>query len=165
MKNRIRNGMPIRMRMMPITIRATPGHLTCSVHAEECRRLTLKNISRDVLHPTVSRAVLSRNGPLSRTHGLGDARNLAPFKERVHPGAGTATFDPFDTDLDLQATALFTRVAILASSAGVRSFSAKSVGHMWPSSRFASSLKPSVVYRVLNFSAGRKKQTIWSALA
>ena len=119
---------------MPITIRGThrPSLTYSILHAEECRRLTLRRTSpkRRFACPPVSRAVLSRNGPLSRTHGLGDARNLAPFKERVHPGAGTATFDPFDIDLNLQATALFTRVAMPFLSAGVRSFSAKWVGHM-----------------------------------
>jgi len=36
---------------------------------------------------------------------------------------------------------------------------------MAPSSRFAVSLKPSVAYRVLNFCAGWKKQTILPSLA
>ena len=50
-----------------------------------------------------------------------------------------------------QLTAFFTSAPILASSAAVNSFSAKAVGHMAPSSRFALSLKPSVAYLVLNF--------------
>ena len=45
-----------------------------------------------------------------------------------------------------QLTAFFTSSPILASSAAVNSFSAKVVGHMAPSSRFAWSLKPSVAY-------------------
>src|SRR5206468_7007666 len=44
-------------------------------------------------------------------------------------------------------------------------FSAKAVGHMAPSSRFAASLKPSVAYLVLNFCALWKKQTTLPSLA
>ncbi len=58
-----------------------------------------------------------------------------------------------------QRTAFFTSAAIFFSSAAVSSFSAKEVGHMAPSSRFASSLKPSVAYLALNLSALWKKQT------
>src|SRR6266446_8019046 len=64
-----------------------------------------------------------------------------------------------------QLTAFFTSAPILASSAGVNSFSAKAVGHMWPSSRVALSLKPSVAYLVLNFCAAWKKQTTLPSLA
>src|SRR5215467_6223025 len=64
-----------------------------------------------------------------------------------------------------QLTAFFTSAPILVSSAAVNSFSAKAVGHMWPSSRFALSLKPSVAYLVLNFCALWKKQMTWSSLA
>ena len=53
----------------------------------------------------------------------------------------------------LQLIACFTRAAILASSAAVSSFSAKAVGHMAPSSRFASCMKPRVAYLVLNLCA------------
>jgi hypothetical protein len=49
-----------------------------------------------------------------------------------------------------QLTAVFTSASILASSAEVNSFSAKVVGHMAASSRFALSLKPNVGYLVLN---------------
>src|SRR5262245_5070315 len=52
-----------------------------------------------------------------------------------------------------QLTAFFTSPVILVSSAAVSFFSAKSVGHMWPSSRFALSLKPSVAYLDLNLCA------------
>jgi len=52
-----------------------------------------------------------------------------------------------------QLTAFFTKALILASWAAVNSFSAKEVGHMAPSSRFASSLKPNVAYLDLNFCA------------
>ncbi len=53
--------------------------------------------------------------------------------------------------LSPQLTAFFTSAAIFASAAAVNSFSAKAVGHMSPSSRFALSLKPNVAYLVLNF--------------
>jgi len=43
-----------------------------------------------------------------------------------------------------QLTAFFTSAPIIASSAAVNPFSAKEVGHMAPSSRFALSLKPNV---------------------
>jgi hypothetical protein len=52
-----------------------------------------------------------------------------------------------------QLTAFFTSAPILASSPPVNFFSAKEVGHMAPSSRFASSLKPKVAYLELNLSA------------
>src|SRR5229473_1319630 len=67
--------------------------------------------------------------------------------------------------LSPQLTACFTSAPILASSAAVNSVSAKAVGHMAPSSRFALSLKPSVAYLVLNFCALWKKQTTWLSLA
>src|SRR2546425_384226 len=63
-----------------------------------------------------------------------------------------------------QLTAFFTSVTILASSAAVNAFSAKAVGHMAPSSRFALSLKPNVAYLVLNFWAVWKKQTTLPSL-
>ena len=47
----------------------------------------------------------------------------------------------------------------------VNSVSAKAVGHMSPSSRFAWSLKPSVAYLDLNFCALWKKQTTLPSLA
>jgi hypothetical protein len=64
-----------------------------------------------------------------------------------------------------QLTAFFTSAAIFASSAAVNSFSAKEVGHMEPSSRFAASSKPNVAYLELNLSALLKKQTTLSSLA
>ncbi len=72
---------------------------------------------------------------------------------RSRPGRGPGG------ELSPQFTAFFTSRAIFASAAAVNSFSAKEVGHMVPSSRFAASLKPNVPYRVLNFSALWKKQT------
>jgi len=47
----------------------------------------------------------------------------------------------------------------------VNPFSAKALGHMAPSSRFALSLKPSVTYLVLNFCATWKKRTTLPSLA
>src|SRR5262249_11533750 len=67
--------------------------------------------------------------------------------------------------LSPQLTAFFTSAPILASSAAVNSFSAKAVGHRAPSSRFASSLKPNVMYLSLTICAPRKKQTTLPALA
>jgi hypothetical protein len=64
-----------------------------------------------------------------------------------------------------QLTAFFTSAPILASSAAVNSVNAKEVGHMVPSSRFASALKPNVAYRSLNFDAGVKKQRTLPPLA
>src|SRR5207244_4939247 len=64
-----------------------------------------------------------------------------------------------------QLTAFFTSAPILASSAAVSSVSAKAVGHMAPSSRFASCMKPSVAYFVLHFCALWKKQTTLLCLA
>jgi hypothetical protein len=55
-----------------------------------------------------------------------------------------------------QRTAFFTSAPILASSVAVNSVSAKEVGHMLPSSRFAVALKPNVAYLSLNFDAGVK---------
>src|SRR5882724_6603085 len=64
-----------------------------------------------------------------------------------------------------QLTAFFTSAPIRASAAAVNSFSAKAVGHMAPSSRFALSLKPNVAYLVLNFCALWKKQMTLPSLA
>ena len=64
-----------------------------------------------------------------------------------------------------QPAAFFTSSPILFSSAAVNVVSAKAVGHMVPSSRFAASLKPSVAYLALNFFASWKKQTTLPSLA
>src|SRR3972149_6643458 len=69
------------------------------------------------------------------------------------------------SELSPQLTAFFTSALILASSVAVNSLSAKEVGHMAPSSRFASSLKPNVAYLDLNFCALWKKQTTLPSLA
>jgi hypothetical protein len=75
----------------------------------------------------------------------------------VRPGPGG--------ELSPQRTAFFTSAAILASSAAVNSVSAKAVGHMAPSSRFAASWKPNVEYLELYFCALWKKQTTLPSLA
>jgi hypothetical protein len=67
-------------------------------------------------------------------------------------------------ELSPQLTAFFTSAPTLASSAAVNSFSAKAIGHMTPSSRFATSLKPSIMYPSLNFCPLRKKQTTLPSL-
>src|SRR5207247_9227128 len=77
----------------------------------------------------------------------------------IPPRAGASV------EISPQRTAFFTSAPILASSAAVNSFSAKAVGHMAASSRFALSLKPNVAYLVLNFSALWKKQTTLPSLA
>ncbi len=64
-----------------------------------------------------------------------------------------------------QLTAFFTSAMIFASSLAVNSLRAKLAGHMLPSSRFATSLKPKVEYLVLNFCALWKKQTTLSSFA
>src|SRR5258708_23130286 len=79
--------------------------------------------------------------------------------QAVPPRAGPGV------ELSPQLTAFFTSAPILASSAAVNFVSAKAVGHMAPSSRFAWSLKPSVAYLVLNFCALWKKQRTLPSLA
>src|SRR3972149_1031627 len=68
-------------------------------------------------------------------------------------------------ELGPQLTAFFTSAPILASSAAVNSVRAKEVGHMAPSSRLASSLKPNVAYLDLNLCALWKKQTTLPSVA
>src|SRR5882672_5342390 len=72
---------------------------------------------------------------------------------------------PYSNSARLREAAFFTSAPILASSVEVSSFSAKDVGHMAPSSRFALSLKPNVAYLALNFCALWKKQTTLPSLA
>src|SRR5262249_17350673 len=82
--------------------------------------------------------------------------------------AGMLEEDPRSVAIGLlspQLTAFFTSAPILASSAAVNSVSAKAIGHRAPSSRFALSLKPSVMYLSLNICAPRKKQTTLPSLA
>jgi hypothetical protein len=74
-------------------------------------------------------------------HPLGHARrNHQPLPD-PRPRGSSGLLSP-------QLTAFFTSAPILASSAAVNSIRAKAVGHMAPSSRFASSLKPNVAYLV-----------------
>ena len=86
---------------------------------------------------------LKGGGPLG-----GPPPSAAPLGAVARLGSGDIDVPALLTtprdELDPQLTAFFTSVAILASSEGVSSFSAKPVGHIRPSSRFASSLKPSV---------------------
>lgn len=89
-------------------------------------------------------------------HGIGKSPGSTSFEQYVwfsfavvstRRGAGLGSWV---REL-AQLTALFTSALIFASSIAVNSFSAKEVGHMAPSSRFAMSLKPSVAYLELNF--------------
>src|SRR5205085_1646786 len=64
-----------------------------------------------------------------------------------------------------QLTALFTSAPIFFSSSAVSFVSAKAIGHIAPSSRFAESLKPNIAYLSLNFCRSRKKQTTLPSLA
>src|SRR5207247_1102196 len=105
---------------------------------------------RDILLGTVSGAHHDSGGRAAGRHRR---------RDRVHREKGALT-----EEISPQLTACFTSAPILASSAAVNSFSAKAVGHMWPSSRFALSLNPNVAYRVLNFCALWKKQTTLPSL-
>lgn len=58
-----------------------------------------------------------------------------------------------------QPTARFTSAPIRSSTSAVTSVRANPAAHIVPSSNWARSLKPSVAYRALNFSALWKKQT------
>ena len=84
------------------------------------------------------------------------ARSCPGRRSRLGPGTSG--------ELSPQLTAFFTSATIFASSVAVNSFSAKAVGHMAPSSRFAVSLKPNVAYLALNFCALWKKQTTLPSL-
>ena len=96
-----------------------------------------------------------------RRAGTKDLSQVAVVRCRptVAPGAGPRG------ECGRQLTAFFTSARILSSTAAVNSFSAKEVGHRAPSSSLASSLKPSVAYRELNFCALWKKQMTLPSLA
>src|SRR6185369_14576320 len=64
-----------------------------------------------------------------------------------------------------QRMASLTRAPMRCSSAAVRRVNANEVGHIAPSSRFASSLKPNVEYLDLNLCALWKKQRTLPSLA
>ena len=85
--------------------------------------------------------------------------------QRRRLARGRVSRRAFFTSAPAISSAFFTSAAIFFSSAAVNSFSANEVGHMAPSSRFASSLKPNVAYLDLNLSALWKKQTILPSLA
>jgi uncharacterized protein YndB with AHSA1/START domain len=93
---------------------------------------------------TRSLGMTSRRPSVSLT-GSAQARPT-PARPRPTPSRGSERLSP-------QLTAFLTSAPILASSAPVNSFSAKEVGHMAPSSRFALSLKPNVAYLALNLCA------------
>src|SRR4051794_12707881 len=112
-----------------------------------------------------------------------DAARPIPFDRRLafklHAEFGEERFgslEVFDNDENVvhplnrhipgpQLTAFFTSAPIFFSSAALSPLSAKAVGHMAPSSRFALSLKPRVAYLDLNFCALWKKQTTLPSLA
>ena len=58
----------------------------------------------------------------------------------------------------LELTAVLTSAAVLSSTSAVNLFTAKEVGHMSPSSRFAAGTKPNVAYLDLSLCALWKKQ-------
>src|SRR3989475_7611457 len=89
---------------------------------------------------------------------------LIAYMDREAPGSNRGPPTNFWSGLSPQLTAFFTSAPILASTSAVNSVKAKAVGHMAPSSRFASSLKPNVAYLVLNFCALWKKQTTLPSL-
>src|SRR4029079_7016889 len=99
--------------------------LARSRDAGEHRQAALRDVDADVLEVVLARA-------LDTNHVVG----VRGVRLACH-GA--------------QLTAFLTRALIFASSAAVSFVSAKSVGHMAPSSSFALSLKPSVAYLALNF--------------
>ncbi len=105
------------------------------------------------------RRLVAAGGDAAEHAGPEPASQLVPAAQVPPAQAGS------EQGVGGQLTAFCTRAPILASSAAVSSDNAKLVGHMAPSSRFALSLKPSVAYLALNFSAGWKKQTTLSSLA
>src|SRR5256712_10191097 len=111
------------------------------------------------------KGVIEIRGPYYSSVGYGYLRDLLEDWSECVDGykfaGGSMRLLPSETYL----TALFTSAAILASSVAVNPFSAKAVGHMTLSSRFALSLKPNVAYLVLNFCALWKKQTTLPSLA
>src|SRR5215216_422983 len=90
------------------------------------------------------------------------SRGLRPGRPTPRPGPAPSRGS---VKLSPQLTAFFTSAPSFFSSAAVSPFSAKEVGHMAPSSRFAASWKPNVEYLELNFCALWKKQTTFPSLA
>src|SRR6266508_1179144 len=113
--------------------------------------------------PGWARRVL-RGGLIGRSRSVGTTSSRPPLafisslRRRRGLSCGERGGSP-------QLIAFFTSATIRFSSAAVSSLSAKAVGHMLPSSRFAASWKPNVEYLVLNFCALWKKQTILPSLA
>jgi hypothetical protein len=131
----------------------------------EARLDQLPPVPRQIPEPGVHAAV-ARHGLLRELHPagahpvVGAAALVDDQHERRH-----AAQDGASGEFSPQLTAFFTSALILASSMAVNSFSAKEVGHMAPSSRFAVSLKPNVAYLELNFCALWKKQMTLPSLA
>ncbi len=98
----------------------------------------------------------ARNAPRSR--GSGFASPITWFCDDGVDFPRTPTFCPSSLRSP-SAHSLLYDAASFASSAAVNFTSAKELGHIVPSSRFALSLKPRVESRALNLEAGWKKQT------
>jgi hypothetical protein len=86
----------------------------------------------------------------SSDHALSNVRRRVGSADLNPPYGGSSG------SLIPQLTAFLTSASILASSSAVSCLRAKEVGHMLPSSRFASALKPNVAYLSLNFDAAVK---------
>jgi hypothetical protein len=126
--------------------------------AEECLRH-----KRTVIWACISQASQEGSGAGQCHSTFGEGRTPDIHQWASSWRSSVVTFTPGQTACP-QLTACFTSATIFASSAAVNSFSAKATGHAVPSSRCALSLKPSVAYRALNFSAAWKKQMILPSL-
>src|SRR6266540_2532121 len=123
------------------------GAAAVNLESELRDALRLSKSRRQVLWPSSSQGLAL----LASQRG-----HRPPLRSRAGSPSGFSR--PRWFELSPQLTAFFTSAPIRFSSAAVNSFSAKEVGHMAPSSRFALSLKPNVAYLVLNFCALWKKQ-------
>ncbi len=117
------------------------------------------------------RVIAVRARPRMRLRTMSRARaptERAPSSTRLAVGFSRATAVTQrsfgNRELSPHLIAFFTSAAIRFSSAAVSFVSAKDVGHMLPSSRFASGWNPNVAYLTLNFDAAWKKQMIWPSL-
>ena len=140
-------------RVLPRPSPVIRGASSVFLYYHPCAKRAARVRSRHQRISSAYRLVWDAEAPHPRLHG----RLLLP-SNRARPRVQRSM-------LNAQRTAFFTSAAIFASSAAVSSLSAKATGHRAPSSRCALSLKPSVAYRVLNFSAGWKKQTILPPLS
>jgi len=104
---------------------------------------------------TAHRSARLPNHPARLGHAAATAKRPTPPTPHLSSRAkrGSPDSGPFRGPSAPQPTAFFTSATIFASSAAVSSFSANEVGHIAPSSSFASSLKPNVAYRALNLLA------------